>query len=68
MFKGDAMKPEIDMQARIARMRECSQTGIIVFGPVSIKSTLIKNYCLTFENSVVHLYNTNSTDVKYFLG
>jgi len=49
-------------------MKESNQTGLIVFGPVSTKSTLIREFCQTYENPNVKLFNPVSVDLKYFLG
>lgn len=70
IFDNFKYKPStvLNNRSRISQMRETKQTGIIVFGPVSIKSTLIKEFCKSYENSYIKLFNPISTDLKYFLG
>lgn len=58
----------LDNQMRVKSMRESNQTGLIVFGPVSTKSTIIREYCQSFPNRNVKLFNPVSVDLRYFLG
>jgi hypothetical protein len=47
---------------KVAMMREAPQTGIIVLGPTSSKTTLINEYVSLFERAHrnVQLFNPNS--------
>jgi hypothetical protein len=51
-------------------MREAPQTGIIVLGPTSSKTTTIKQYISLFDfnKMIVEVFNPNSIDLKHFLG
>ena len=49
------------MNYKVAMMREAPQTGIIVLGPTSSKTTLINEYVSLFESHRnVQLFNPNS--------
>lgn len=57
------------MAYKVAMMREAPQTGIIVLGPTSCKSSLIADYLSLFPpNRKVEAFNPNSLEMKYFLG
>lgn len=47
---------------KVAMMREAPQTGIIVLGPTSSKTTLINHYIALFKSSTttVEIFNPNS--------
>ena len=49
-------------------MKNSPQTGLIVFGPTSSKSTIIKRYCESFKNANVKKFNPASVNLKYFMG
>lgn len=55
---------------KVAMMKEAPQTGIIVLGPTSFKTTLINEYIGLFpaQDRVVEVFNPNSLELKYFLG
>jgi hypothetical protein len=55
---------------KIKIMKEAPQTGIIVLGPTSTKTTIIKQYTSSFDQSALHvmIFNPNSIELKYFLG
>lgn len=55
---------------KVEIMKEAPQTGIIVMGPTSTKTTIIKQYIETFDPKTtnVEVFNPNSLDLKYFLG
>ena len=44
------------------------QTGIIVFGKTSSKSTLIDKYCFSFKDRYVRKFNPASISLNYFMG
>jgi dynein heavy chain len=48
------------MAETLTSMLDCPQTGIIVFGPISTKSTLIRSYCSSFSDAVVEIFNPNA--------
>ena len=52
----------------ISSMKSSPQTGLIIFGPTSSKSTLIKKYCQSYEKPIVRNFNPSSVDLKYFMG
>jgi hypothetical protein len=51
-------------------MKEAPQTGIIVLGPTSTKTTIIKEYLSLFDPQTLstEIFNPNSVELKYFLG
>ena len=49
-------------------MRNSPQTGLIIFGPTSSKSTLIKKYCQSYDKPIIKNFNPSSVDMKYFMG
>jgi hypothetical protein len=55
---------------KVSIMKEAPQTGIIVMGPTSCKTTTIKDYIQLFDPNklVVEIFNPNSIELKYFLG
>ena len=58
--------PEFKVQS----MMEAPQTGIIVLGPTSAKTTTIQHYirCFPGDRRVVETFNPSSIELKYFLG
>lgn len=55
---------------KVKYIREAPQTGIIVLGETSTKTTLIKDYCLSFkeQKTEVTIFNTNSVEIQHFIG
>ena len=58
--------PEFKVQS----MMEAPQTGIIVLGPTSAKTTTINLYvkCFKADKRVVEVFNPSSIELKHFLG
>lgn len=63
-------KEQKNSNYKVTMMKEAPQTGIIVLGPTSTKTTIIHQYISLFEPEKVHteVFNPNSIELKYFLG
>jgi Tfp pilus assembly pilus retraction ATPase PilT len=59
-----------EVNYKVAMMKEAPQTGIIVLGPTSSKTTLINEFISLFNPTKrnVEVFNPNSLELKYFLG
>lgn len=66
---GKKIEPK-ESNYKVNIMKEAPQTGIIVLGPTSTKTTIIKEYTSSFEQRSlnVEIFNPNSIELKYFLG
>ena len=66
---GKKKSPQEDSY-KVNMMVEAPQTGIIVLGPTSSKTTIISAFINKYEQSklVVETFNPNSVELKYFLG
>lgn len=68
-IKSEAQSPpDLSLKERIELIEAAPQTGIIIFGPPSTKSTLIQRYCEKKKQKSVHIFNPSSVALKYFLG